>query len=60
MTNSEIIAEAREEKANVQNMINWCEAIELLSEEGYNREDLEENKTFEEVMELAKDHGLEF
>ena len=60
MKNLDIIADSREAKAEQHNTNIWCEAIDILSEEGYNREDLEENKTFEEVMELAKNHGLEF
>ena len=60
MTNSEIIAEAREEKAEIDNHNTWCEAIVLLSEETeYSLEDLEENYTYYEIMDLIEENNIE-
>ena len=60
MTNSEIIADSREEKAEIEKNNTWCEAIELLSRQTeYSREDLEENYTYYEIMDLIEENNIE-
>ena len=60
MTNSEIIADSREEKAKREKVNRWCKAIELLSKETeYSREDLEENYTYDETMDLIEENNIE-